>query len=53
MRLVKVRSLAEAGVTWWLENVYDNLWFDRGLQGMQHTHQAGTTSYRLAGHVAN
>jgi alkanesulfonate monooxygenase SsuD/methylene tetrahydromethanopterin reductase-like flavin-dependent oxidoreductase (luciferase family) len=33
--IAKVRSLAEAGVTWWLDNVYDNLWSDRGLEGMR------------------
>jgi hypothetical protein len=33
--VARVRPLAEAGLTWWLENVYDNLWSDRGLVGMR------------------
>ena len=33
--VARVRALIEAGLTWWLENVYDNLWSDRGLEGMR------------------
>jgi alkanesulfonate monooxygenase SsuD/methylene tetrahydromethanopterin reductase-like flavin-dependent oxidoreductase (luciferase family) len=33
--IAKIRPLAEAGLTRWLENVYDNLWSDRGMEGMR------------------
>jgi hypothetical protein len=33
--IAKIRPLAEVGLTWWLENVYDNLWSDPGLEGMR------------------
>ena len=33
--VARVRALIEAGLTWWLENVYNNLWSDRSLEEMR------------------
>jgi hypothetical protein len=33
--VARVRPLVKAGLTWWLENVYDNPWSDRSLEEMR------------------
>jgi hypothetical protein len=33
--VARVCPLVEAGLTWWLDNVYDNLWSDRSLKEMR------------------